>query len=122
MVPGPVAAAVLRVIDGDTLEIRARIWLGQDVTVMVRLSGVDAPELRGKCPEERAKALAARALIDNLIGGGRVILRNVIEDKYGGRVLAKVETAEGKDLGEALLAAGLAHAYAGKKREGWCAD
>src|SRR3989338_6548178 len=43
-VTGPVAAAVLEVIDGDTIVVRARIWLGQAVETRVRLSWADAPE------------------------------------------------------------------------------
>ena len=44
--PGPIPAEVLKVVDGDTLEVEARIWLGQGVQVSVRLRGVDTPELR----------------------------------------------------------------------------
>ncbi len=43
---GPVAAHVSRVIDGDTFEASAAIWLGQAITVRVRIAGIDAPELR----------------------------------------------------------------------------
>lgn len=31
--PGPYAADVVRVLDGDSFEARIRIWLDQDVTV-----------------------------------------------------------------------------------------
>ncbi len=31
LLPGPVPARVIQVIDGDTLVVKARIWLGQDV-------------------------------------------------------------------------------------------
>ena len=55
IVPGPVPAEVLAVLDGDTLVVRARIWLGQDVETRIRLDGIDAPELKGKCESERRK-------------------------------------------------------------------
>lgn len=32
-VAGPISARVLRVIDGDTIVVHARIWLGQDIDV-----------------------------------------------------------------------------------------
>src|SRR5882762_7624479 len=57
---GPVTATVDRVVDGDTIDVTARIWLGQTLAVRVRIDGVDAPEMRARCPEERAMALAAR--------------------------------------------------------------
>ena len=47
VLPGPIAADVIKVIDGDTLPVRARIWLGQEVEINVRLADVDTPELCG---------------------------------------------------------------------------
>lgn len=124
--PGPVGARVLRVLDGDTLEVRARIWLGQEVQTQVRLSGVDAPELRGGCRFERDLARRARAhLVARLISAdgkpAHVRLYDIGIGKYGGRVVARVVTAGGEDLGDGLLAAGLARPYAGRSRHSWCA-
>lgn len=120
VIPGPVPAEVVAVVDGDTLMVRARIWLGQDVETRIRLDGVDAPELRGKCESERRMAIEARDRIVALAAGGRVILRNIQYGKYAGRVVARVETPDGRDFSEALLAAGLARAYDGRRRQSWC--
>ncbi len=46
LLPGPVTATVQEVIDGDTVAVRARIWLGQAIENRVRLAGIDTPELR----------------------------------------------------------------------------
>lgn len=122
---GPVPAEVLAVIDGDTIEVRAVIWLGQVVSTRVRLAGIDAPELKGKCARERALAVQARAyLLARLEGGDRaqVRLRDIRYGKYAGRVLARVETAGGEDLGRGLMAAGLARPYAGRARVSWCEE
>src|SRR5690606_41457209 len=86
---GPVEAEVVRVIDGDALVVRARIWLGQTVETHVRLAGIDAPELRGKCAEERKKAEAARAALVGFLGEGSVALSGIEADKFGGRVRAR---------------------------------
>jgi endonuclease YncB( thermonuclease family) len=123
--PGPVGARVLRVLDGDTIEVRAHIWLGQEVATRVRLAGVDAPELEGACRSERALAMRARAYLAARLatadgGLADVSLSDIRAGKYGGRVLARVRTAGGEDLSQALLAAGLARAYAGKARRPWC--
>ncbi len=59
-VAGPVSASVLRVIDGDTITVRARIWIGQSVETRVRIAGVDTPELRGDCALDIELATAAR--------------------------------------------------------------
>jgi endonuclease YncB( thermonuclease family) len=61
--PGPIPASVAVVIDGDTLRVKARVWLGQEVDTLVRLLGVDAPELDGRCADERLRAEDARAFV-----------------------------------------------------------
>ncbi len=43
---GPYTAIVERVIDGDTLAVRVPVWIGQELTVLVRVRGIDAPERR----------------------------------------------------------------------------
>jgi endonuclease YncB( thermonuclease family) len=113
-------AQVLRVVDGDTFEARVRIWPGMDVTTLVRLRGVDAPELRARCAEERSKALAARDALARLLQEGAVEVARVAQDKYGGRVDADVSTAQTPDVAQALIAAGVARRYDGGKRGTWC--
>jgi micrococcal nuclease len=116
---GPVAAEVLRVIDGDTLTVRAKIWIGQELTTNVRLLGVNAPELSGDCDEERRLAEAARRFLAERVEGRAVTLRSIALDKFGGRVVAVVEDGAG-DLAAALLAARLAVPYDGGRRQPWC--
>ncbi len=113
-------AEVVRIVDGDTFE--AKIELGLDVWLRraVRLRGVDTPELRGKCPEERAAARRSRARLAELLSSGPVALADLDDDKFGGRVVARV-AANGQDVAAALIVAGLARAYDGRgPRAGWC--
>lgn len=120
-VPGPIAAEVLRIVDGDTLEVQATIWLGQSVTTLVRISGIDAPELRARCDQEKSRAEAARALAADMMPvGGKVILTDVANGKYAGRVLAVVHTADGRDVAAELVKRGLAVTYDGRSRPSWC--
>ena len=121
MLRGPIRADVIEVIDGDTLRVRARIWLGQQVEINVRLSDVDTPELRGQCEAESDLAVRARGLVAASIGDKPVSLRAIRYGKFAGRILARFETASGEDLSEALISAGLGRAYAGRKRQEWCA-
>ncbi len=119
-IAGPVSAEVLRVIDGDTVAVKARIWLGQDVTVNARLRGIDAPELHGKCQREKDMAEAARLKLAAAVGTKTVRLTNIENDKYAGRVLADVVTDDGIDLARAMLASGLVRPYDGGTRQPWC--
>ena len=77
--PGPIPAALVRVIDGDTIEVRARIWLDLDLTTRVRLAGIDAPELNGACPEERRRAEEARARRSSVRKLGSAIPRSMLD-------------------------------------------
>ena len=108
------------VIDGDTIQVRARIWLGQDVETRVRLDGADAPELNGGCESARRLARRARDFVRALADGGRVILSHITYGKYAGRVLARVRVPGGEDFSDALIAAGLARPYGGGRRRSWC--
>lgn len=117
---GPVPAELVEVIDGDTLRVRARIWLGQEITVLVRLRGVDTPELRGKCEREKQMARAAREFVSRAAASGPLMLSEISGGKYYGRVVATVSNAQGHSLAPLLLDAGLARAYGGARRGGWC--
>ncbi|MEO1253033.1 MAG: thermonuclease family protein [Pseudomonadota bacterium] len=115
---GPATAAVERVVDGDTVRVRVGVWIDQELSVSVRVAGVDAPELfRSKCEDEKAKARLAKSFVEDFLEGGRATLTNIKRGKYAGRVVARIE-ADGRDLGDALIAAGLA---VRETRGAWCA-
>ena len=118
---GPVRAEVIRIVDGDTFEVSARIWLGEAVDVRVRIEGIDAPELHARCAEEFRRAEAARDYLSQRIAGGEVELSDVRYDKYGGRIRAVVRDGGG-NVGEAMIAAGLARPYHGERRRSWCRE
>lgn len=102
-----------RVIDGDTLEdMRA------DITY--RLVNIDTPETgsRARCPAERELGNRATQQARALINNGDVELRPTGRiDRYG-RTVAFV-LIDGRDLGETLIADGLARPWRGR-REPWC--
>jgi endonuclease YncB( thermonuclease family) len=111
---------VLRVIDGDTVEARLQTWPGQEVVTLVRLRGIDTPELAGACAQEQSRAVEARDALVALVGDRPVTVTDVGPDKFYGRVVARLLTADGTDAGQALLDRGLARFYARGQREGWC--
>ncbi len=111
---------VLRVVDGDTFEARVNLWPGLDITTRVRLRGIDAPEMKARCGEERVKAEAARDALRAILDQGEVGIARVTLDKYGGRVLADASTRATPDVSAALLNAGVGRRYSGGQRDGWC--
>ena len=117
---GPYVGAVERVVDGDTIAVRVTVWLEQDLRVLVRVRGIDAPELRGRCTSEKERAADAAAALGRLVAGGSVVLTEIEGDKFYGRVVADVVTQEGRDVGAALVRGGYARPYDGSVRQGWC--
>ena len=98
------------VIDGDTFGIGAR---------HIRIAGIDAPETHPpRCLEEARLGLAATAKLKELLASGTVTMSGSGQDQYG-RELRSVQVG-GQDVGEAMIAAGLARSYTGGKRQGWC--
>ena len=121
-IEGPVAANVIKVRDGDTVEVEAYVWPMQSVHVAVRLRGIDAPEKRGKCDGEIAAAARATARLQELVGTKDVYLTEISGDKYFARVLAKLSVKGNADLGKTLLKEGLVAPYQGGKRRDWCSE
>jgi endonuclease YncB( thermonuclease family) len=113
-------ADVLRVIDGDTFEARVHVWPGLDITTKIRLRGIDAPELKARCPAERTMAEAARDALADILAEGAVGISAVTPDKYGGRVVADAATRSVASVSAELQAKGLARGYRGGRRLGWC--
>lgn len=118
---GPIRAEIIRVIDGDTIEVKAKIWIGQEITTRVRLRDIDTPELSGRCTQERIIAKQAKAYVQNQTQGPYVILTKISQGKYAGRVIADVGTFSGRNLGQQLLAVGLAIPYQKRRVQNWCA-
>lgn len=89
-------AQVERVVDGDTIEVRAN---GRPVTI--RIFGIDAPE-RGQPGGD-----AARAALAAMIEGHRIDVDALGPDRYG-RTVARLDR-QGRDVGLSLVRAG--HAW-----------
>lgn len=110
---------VLGVLDGDSFKARVEVWPGQYTETTVRIAGIDAPEIRGKCVKEREAAKSAQLRLAELLTDGKVRLSEVRPDKYASRVDAVV-TVDGKPVADSLLAEGRVRKYTGGSRGSWC--
>lgn len=114
--PSTTATVSLRVIDGDTVEVRTT---GE----VVRLPNIDTPETGGRaqCAAERSAGDAATRAATQFIADADSITINRTDrrDRYG-RTIGFV-LIDGRDLGEAMIAAGHARPWRGR-REPWCAS
>ena len=78
------ADSVVRIHDGDTFTIN--IAGCPDMLcrhIPVRINGIDAPEIRGKCVKEKDGAKTVKKYLSDRIFTAKAIeLRNVSRDKY----------------------------------------
>jgi endonuclease YncB( thermonuclease family) len=98
-------AQVLRVVDGDTLEVELEILPGMTYQTKIRLLGVDTHETYGTKEESREHQRGEREteFVESWIAGTeKVRVRLHGEGKYG-RQLAEVSDEDGTVLNERIL-------------------
>lgn len=114
---------IIRVIDGDTVEIEANFLPAPlKPSLKLRIYGIDTPEKksRAKCDLEAELSKKATAFTQKVINESiskKIKIRKW--DKYGGRVLGDI-ILDGKSLEALLLNEGLAKPYDGGKKSSWC--
>ena len=96
-------------MDGDTLALQT-----PGGEAVIRLHGIDAPEYRQTCLDaaglSRPCGVEAAAALTDLIGAQTVTCQRLDLDRHD-RIVARC-TAQGRDLGAAMVGRGLALAYA----------
>ena len=106
--------------DGHTLYITMPGLPPELSAILVRVDGVDTPEIRGKFEAEKTLAIQARDFVIRSLGEARsVSFCNPKWGKYGKRVIAEV-MLDGKNLAAILIERDLGRPYGGGRREGWC--
>lgn len=88
------AAALVRVIDGDTVILRLDLGLRLSFVDSFRLLGLNAPELHSRDEDERKRAAASAAALNEILSapGMKIRARTAKSDKYG-RWLVELEVA-----------------------------
>jgi len=112
-------AEVIRVVDGDTIDVMVDLGFKTYRAERLRLARVDAPEIRGK---EKEKGLKVKEFVENILKDYPfVIVRTEKTGKYG-RYIAEVYIPEMKgdgtyslkrSLSNLLLETGRAKLYQG---------
>lgn len=106
--------------DGDTCYVTAPTLPEPLQKMSVRILGIDTPEIRAECDEEKKLALKARELANKLFKDAtKIEFANLKWDKYGGRVLVDVYL-DGRSYKDEIINSGLAKPYDGGTKESWC--
>jgi micrococcal nuclease len=125
VIQGPVEAEVLKVTDADTLKVAAYVWPDAVTVKDIRIRGIDAPELRGRCKYEKDLANAAKTFVTDLINKNKkrvklsVVGCNQAEGGGFGRCLSDVHVGSVPIAGT-LIEKGLARTNNGEPRKTWC--
>ena len=115
--------------DGDTIKVNFTALEEKDSNndfkffwsrLSVRVAGVDTPEMKGKCYEEKKDAKKAKEFVKSLLSNAHTIkLKNMKRGKYF-RIVADV-IVDGENLSDLLMDANLAVPYdGGTKSNPWC--
>ena len=113
-------AEVLRVVDGDTVDVLIDCGFSILLKERVRLFGIDAPESRTRDKKEKKRGLAAKARLQELIENAdqKIIIKTEL-DKKGkfGRILGVLwDEKKKKNFNSMLVSEGHATEYFGGKK------
>lgn len=111
--------SVLEVIDGDTVTVAAP-YLPDPLpkVLLLRIAGVDTPELRSSDPNEREAARKAKDFVSETLKNGGYTVKIISWDKYA-RLLGDITLRDGKLLSNTLIEKGLGVPYNGGRKPGF---
>lgn len=113
-------ATVVKIVDGDTLDVDVDLGFSIYHTIRIRLNGLNTAELKSSSLAERQEAISAKEYVKKWFDThGYNILINTKKDKTEkyGRILAEVYDSSILDnLNNDLIREGLAKPYFGEKK------
>ena len=111
---------VISIYDGDTLRVNIDSFpdiVGKNIRI--RIKGIDAPEIKGKCQTEIDLAIMARDYLRNAINqSSQIELRNIERGKYF-RIVGELYI-DGENISKGLIKEKLAYIYQGGRKRSWC--
>jgi len=111
---------VIKVVDGDTIDVDIDLGFKISYTQRVRLAGIDSPESRTKDLREKALGLEVKNKVKSAMDSAKtIVIKTELPDsteKYG-RILGWVYLDNSlKSLNEQLIDEGYAWEYMGKTK------
>ena len=111
---------VISVYDGDTLRVNIDSFpdiVGKNIRI--RIKGIDAPEIKGKCQKEIDLAVMARDYLRNAINkSNQIELRNIERGKYF-RIVGELYI-DGQNISNNLIEKKLAYYYNVGRKKDYC--
>jgi micrococcal nuclease len=112
---------VLKVVDGDTIDVDIDLGFSVSFAQRVRLAGIDTPESRTTDLKEKALGLESKEYLKSLLDGAKDIIIQTEKpdssEKYG-RILGWLFINDDElSLNEKMITEGYAWEYDGNKKE-----
>ena len=114
---------LMRVVDGDTLDVNLDLGFNVWHKARVRMLGIDTPESRTRNKVEKALGVASKARLKELLKGAQVEIECSKEKGKFGRVLGIVwvtdKAGNRVNCNDMLCEEGHARPYSGGKKVPW---
>ena len=109
---------VVRVVDGDTVDVNIDLGFSLTKKERVRVAGIDTPESRTSNPQEKVLGLHAKKVLTNKLEEAKVLTIATEKDGKYGRMLGWIH-ADGSpvSINQLMIDEGYAWAYDGGKKE-----
>jgi len=104
-------AKLIKVIDGDTIDVKIDLGFGISLKKRVRLFGINAPETRSKDLDEKKAGLTSKRRLEAVLEAseGKFILKSNGVGKFG-RCLGEI-LVDNVNINQLLIKEGLAEVY-----------
>tara|TARA_B110000263_G_scaffold163601_1_gene142442 strand:+ start:1074 stop:1427 length:354 start_codon:yes stop_codon:yes gene_type:complete len=109
---------LIRVIDGDTIDVNIDLGFNIWHKGRIRMAGIDTPESRTRNKEEKVLGLAAKSRLKELLKKKKLSINCTKEKGKFGRILADV-LANDININKQLMDEGHARPYQGGKKLPW---
>jgi micrococcal nuclease len=111
-------ASVLKVIDGDTIEVDFDlgfgVWLRNQ---RIRLDGIDTPESRTSDKEEKVRGTLSKEKLKEILGKDIQITTKIDPNEKYGRILGVLMNKDGVNVNQWLIENNYAVKYSGENKE-----
>lgn len=104
---------VIKVVDGDTIDVVFDVGFSMFRKERIRLNGIDTPESVTKDDKEKSFGLEAKTFVAEWIKKQKKIRAKTSKDDKYGRILAEVYGDNGSCLNEDMVRLGYAWKYDG---------
>lgn len=105
---------VVKVVDGDTLDVTIDLGFCLTTKQRIRLNGIDTPESVTKDESEKKLGLEAKDFVSKWVADNPVIMVSTTKDDKYGRILGEIYGGNSKEsLNEAMVRLGYAWRYDG---------